>query len=217
MKYATAVAVALLSGCTANNPNYIGGIDGGSDAGGLHLDGAARDLPSAPDLSTPKCTDGERHCANGGSEICINGVFTTDRTCPSMSMCSQGYCQPPPMSTDSQLGADCAMQMFLDSGPQENQCLQNLADNLSCEPFFDPTAGGIVWRCDKMIGAGLPATPCTMGSQCRSGFCGSNGTCFRACQGDQDCPQNGGAPVGCKNVMIVVEGQAVTAGSCTPN
>jgi hypothetical protein len=216
MKYATVVAVALLSGCTVDNPNYVGDGDAGfTPDGALHLDGGSRDLTAKDAPITGQCTDGERRCENGSSQICINAMYTVDRMCPQGSQCQQGYCQPPP-AMGGQLGADCAMTTFAGDGPSENQCLAVLTDKLSCEPFFDPSAGGIVWRCDREIGSGVPATPCTMGSQCRSGFCGSNGTCFRACQGDQDCPVENGSQTFCRQVSIVVEGQQVTAGSCTP-
>jgi len=222
MKYATALLVALASGCTANNPNYLGDVDGsgGNSDGGIHfLDGSTHDLAGGgkPDLAGNTCADGTRRCATAASEICINAMFTTDRTCPSMSMCHEGYCQPPPAVAGSQVGASCEMPMFGGTGPQENQCLLNLAAKLSCMPFFDPTAGGIVWRCDKEVGMGLPGTPCTMGAQCRSGFCGSNGTCFRACQSDQDCPQTSTQQTRCQSVSIVVEGMQVDAQSCVPN
>ncbi len=221
MKYATVVAVALISGCTVDNPNYVGRGDAGVlPDGAANLDGASADLTSGKqDLSSGgQCVEGERRCGNGGadSEICINAAYTVDRTCPSGSLCQQGYCQPPQPEGGGQLGTDCAMPTFVGSGPQENQCLQNLSDKLSCMPFFDPSAGGIVWRCDREIGMGVPGTPCTMGSQCRSGFCGSNGTCFRACQGDQDCPVENNGQTFCRQVSIVVEGQQVTAGSCIP-
>ncbi|HZS40526.1 MAG TPA: hypothetical protein VFF06_27025 [Polyangia bacterium] len=218
MKYATAILVALASGCTADNPNFIGDGDGGVDSGGIRFDGGQHDLAKGgADLAGTTCADGQRRCGAGASEICINAMFTTDRMCPSMSMCHEGYCQPPAAVAGSQVGANCEMPMFGGTGPQENQCLLNLAAKLSCMPFFDPTAGGIVWRCDTEVGQGLPATPCTMGSQCRSGFCGSNGTCFRACQSDQDCPQTSQQQTRCQNVSIVVEGMQVDAQSCTPN
>jgi hypothetical protein len=218
MKYATAILVALASGCTANNPNYVGDVDGGfgSDFGGIRFDGGKHDGPGSPDLAGSACTDGQRRCATGASEICLSSMFQVDRMCPSMSMCHEGYCQPPPTSPTSQIGASCE-NMFSGSGPQENQCLLNLQDKLSCMPFFDPTAGGIVWRCDHEIGMGLPGTPCTMGAQCRSGFCGSNLTCFRACQSDQDCPQTQTQSTRCMTVSIVVEGMQVSAQSCIPN
>jgi len=222
MKYATVMLVALVSGCTADNPNYLGDVDGAgsSDGGNLRLDGGGghdSGNVGTPDLAGTSCADGQRRCTTSSSEICINAMFTTDRTCPSMSTCNEGYCQPPPTSPASQIGASCENSFGGGSGPQENQCLLNLSDKLSCMPFFDPTAGGIVWRCDKEVGMGLPGTPCTMGAQCRSGFCGSNGTCFRACQSDQDCPQTSTQQTRCQSVSIVVEGMQVDAQSCIPN
>ena len=56
------------------------------------------------------------------------------------------------------------------------------------------------------------------GDDCRSGFCGSNGTCFRACLNQADCPimGNTGQPYRCENVDVTVEGIKVQEKSCIP-
>ena len=82
---------------------------------------------------------------------------------------------------------------------------------LECQPFVDPNNRSVQWFCDSPVGAGGPGTSCKQGSECKSGFCGSNGTCFRACKMDFEC---GG--LSCNNVEIVVEGVRVQSGSCVP-
>src|SRR5262249_22536939 len=102
--------------------------------------------------------------------------------------------------------------------PQENVCFSTTGDSFSCEPFVDANTKKISWFCDKAVGAGLPGNACTKGDDCRSGFCGSNGTCFRACLDPVDCPPVPGTntPYNCSTVQIVVEGEQVSAKSCVP-
>ena len=76
--------------------------------------------------------------------------------------------------------------------------------------------GDVGWICGRPVGMGFPGTKCTSGSECRSGFCGDNGFCFRACKGDFDCPQGGQVQFVCADTTIVVDGKKVTAGSCVP-
>lgn len=212
------VAACELS-CTTVNPDFVGfgaGVDGGATDGSpeghpdLHAGG--------PDLA-PVCTAGQRAClATTGSAACQGGQLKLDRKCPTGSSCTAGYCQAPPMSSTSLTGQSCDVGF----GPQENNCFANggpAADTLSCEPFVtDPAQMGVSWVCAPSVGQGLPGTACTRGDECRSGFCGSNGTCFRACAQDNDCPFQGstGKRYACNNVDVTVEGVTVSAKSCIP-
>jgi hypothetical protein len=132
-------------------------------------------------------------------------MLAVDRACPTGATCQTGYCAPPAAAQS----CDAA------PGPQENQCLV-ISTTLSCQPFI--VGQQPVWRCVHAVGAGAIGTVCTAGSQCRSGFCGSNGTCFRACVNTIDCPVPAtGKPFRCDpTVQITVEGQVVHAGSCVP-
>jgi hypothetical protein len=100
---------------------------------------------------------------------------------------------------------------------QDNQCT-TIALDLSCQPFVVGLGAPLSWFCDKAVGAGLPGTACVSGGQCRSGFCGSNGTCFRACVSAVDCPQNPGTGkhYRCGTVDITDEGVTESTGSCIP-
>jgi hypothetical protein len=231
MKFFAAASAALLAACTVSNPLYngsggaggaggggsdLGGHGGHGGAGGSGGTGGAGGSPQ--DMSiVPACTDGARRCGANDSEVCVGGVFQPDRLCPSASMCATtgqaaGYCAPPPMSNTG-VGNGCDFGF----GPQENLCFSTTADTNSCQPFVDdPVAGTVTWVCDKPVGTGVPGAACTAGAQCRSGFCGSNGTCFRACQNDNDCPRTAGVTFQCMDVQITVEGVTVTASSCVP-
>lgn len=206
-----------LVACTAANPNYVGQGGGGPD-GAVPVDGAQPDLGrggGSTDLA-PVCQDGQRACLTvSASASCVSGQYTLDRKCPTGSKCVIGYCGAPPQVPGSVVGLPCDAA----PGPQENQCIVNTAggDQLSCEPFVDPQSKSIRWACARPIGAGLPGAPCTAGSDCRSGFCGDNGTCFRACQIDTDCPlEPTGKRLSCHTVKITVEGVPVSQGSCVP-
>jgi hypothetical protein len=227
-----ALALSLLAfGCTVENPNYAGAGGGGGIGGGggqPGVDGGgqpqppdlsqgtdAGNLPS-PDLAPPACNDGERSCVDSpavASQVCAQGQLSTSRVCPagivqnsSGPTCMNGYCQPP----DN--GLDCAQM----GGPSDDPCFNNLGVEFTCQPFVDAQAQGASWFCAGAVGMGASGAPCQNDNECRSGFCGSNGTCFRACSFAQDCPQQQGPPLRCKPVTIEVEGIQVTATSCIP-
>ncbi len=218
MRYcSTAAAALLLSACTAANPFYVGPTIVGSDGSGLSDGGTgAHDLAGHPSDLASVCTDGQRQClANTGSGECANGQYMLDRKCPMSSMCMKGYCDPPPSDAATPAGHPC------DAGgtAQENQCFSAVTDTLSCEPFItDPSNKMVAWFCAHSVGQGLPGAACTDGSTCRTGFCGSNGTCFRACGAGAPCPvpPNGTVPYRCAGVKILVEGVEVQATSCIP-
>jgi len=230
------VALALV-GCTALNPNWQGNGDvgsgggsagsGGAGKGGAGGSGGSTTLPDLgmgglPDLSMsdppdllpppPVCSPGDRQCANGlppASQLCDKDGQWNTRVCPVANdphqvMCMDGYCAPP---SDAQ---NC----LVGNGPSEDACY-NIDPNLSCEPFIDAQNNGWMWFCVKVVGTGASGDPCTSGAQCRSGFCGSNGTCFRACQNPSDCPQHT-PKLSCKQVTIDVEGVTTYANSCVP-
>lgn len=216
-----AILIALVgASCTAANPLYTPSADLG-DAGTLGEVDFSTNVPGpdlatpGPDLSAPVCTEGKRSCLSVGSAICEASTLVLDRTCPQASTCADGYCQPPPLSPNG-VGKSCATA----GAANENLCTIGSSGNNppSCQPFVDDASGSlkVVWHCARAVGAGLPSTPCTDGAQCRSGFCGSNGTCFRACASELDCPSSGQGKRVCEEVEILVEGLAVKAKSCIP-
>ncbi len=200
----------LLGACTVANPLYVG-----RDAGGVVItDGSV--VVGSPDMSgvdlakppDPGCTTGERSCSASDSLVCQSGSFVSDRTCPkasaiaAASVCADGYCAPPAG----------AVSCEAEGGQTEAACFGiGGMGTLSCQPFA--STGSVKWFCATTVGMGGSGSPCNVGSVCRSGFCGSNGTCFRACISDNDCPQMGNANT-CTDVGISLEGQTITAGSC---
>ncbi|MDB4966320.1 MAG: hypothetical protein JWN44_2009 [Myxococcales bacterium] len=205
-----ATLAVLVAGCTAHNPSFVG--DGGATddlAGG----GGSSDLATGPlDLSGPmgSCSAGQRMCAGTqASDRCEGGIYVVDRNCPAGSECMSTYCAPPLPGVGTQVGQRCDAS----GGPQQLQCSAALVQNLSCQPFIDPVSKDYRWYCDSPAGGGSAGTPCTRGSDCRSGFCGSNGTCFEACQA---AGPGSGCALRCQSVQIVVEGVKQTVKSCSP-
>jgi hypothetical protein len=215
MKWLRGVAlVVALASCTSPNPNYVGPTLG--DGGGGFDMSVTDGPPGGGDLSAV-CMAGMRGCLSSTvSASCEAGQFKLDRKCPNQSMCAMGYCSEPPQSVGSIVGTPCDQG----GGPQENACFSTggTTDALSCEPFVNPSSKAIDWICNKAVGAGLPGTMCTTGDDCRSGFCGSNHTCFRSCLDQTDCPFNNatGMQFQCGNVDIVVEGIKLSVKSCIP-
>jgi hypothetical protein len=223
-----ALAVAL-AGCTAPNPNWEGpgtvgsggGGSGGGNGGGAPPDlgapkGSPPDLasPQLPDLAPPppSCTPGERRCSSGAppaSQLCAADGQWSTRVCPvasdpALAMCMGDFCQPP----------GDAQNCLIGNGASEDACY-SLSPTLSCQPFIDPQSNGWMWFCAKAVGTGGAGDACTHGSQCRTGFCGSNGTCFRGCEGPGDCPQHS-PQLQCKQVTIEVEGVQIFENGCAP-
>ncbi len=231
------LALAGCAACTVENPNYLGPGDGGLVFGHGSTDlalgpGGGADLASstgagghdgggghggAPDLAPPLplCTSGARQCSSPpavAAQVCTAGGWS-DRACPAGSLsgggavCMNGYCQPP--TSDGTTSCDTG-------GPLEQICSQNGNGpaQFSCQPFLTGAPGRPVeWWCAMAIGAGAggAGASCSTGSDCHSGFCGSNGTCFWACQEDGDCPVWG---MHCSAVTLDVEGTSVSATSC---
>lgn len=216
MKYLLAGALALLSACTVRNLAFLEDAGGGGDLG--DGGGPAGDMAGLQphDLSMGGCVDGTRRCAPAGgpaaSQVCKGGTFVNDRVCAD-SKCADGLCQPPAAGTGT-LGDPCDVDQGFGPGPSETICTQGGSTN-SCEPFLTST-GEVAWVCGRQVGMGFPGTKCTQGSECRSGFCGTNGYCYRACKGQLDCPQGGPTVFLCVPVDITVEGKKVTANSCAP-
>jgi hypothetical protein len=239
MRYSVMMVIACAA-CTVDNPSYVGGGapsdgDGGSGGPGssapdlAHAHGGGHpDLAIAPgphddggsgtqsfDLAAPLCSPGSRRCVSSPAltaEVCSGGQWR-DRECPagsvagSGSSCTNGHCTPP--TTNGTTSCDTG-------GPLEQVCSQNGngPPEFSCQPFLtDSRAKAVEWWCAMAIGAGSggAGAACTRGSDCHSGFCGSNGTCFWACQIDGDCPTVG---MRCNAVTLEVEGVAVSAPSC---
>ena len=217
------VTVSLLfaSSCTVSNPLYAG--NGTNNDLGIHTDGGnsladLAHLGPSPDLALPPaCVASERSCTHGtveSSMACVAGQVQTDRACLS-STCADGYCVAPDQPAGSQLGADCAFN----GDPNDANC-QFSGGMLACQPFVtDPQQGGVDWFCAPAVGQGNSGASCTKSADCRSGFCGSNGTCFRACGSDFDCPvsTSTGQRYHCSKVSITVEGVRLTDfRSCVP-
>ncbi|HEY7957215.1 MAG TPA: hypothetical protein VII38_18040 [Polyangia bacterium] len=209
-------SVFFFSACTAANPLYLGpGGQGKPDGATAHdLGATSNDLGTThhPDLA-PICTDGERMCAGAISTVCKSGKVETDRHCPTDGTCAAGYCQPPAAMVGSVEGQECDPN----GSPFDGFCLQS-STSLTCQPFItDASNQSLVWVCADAVGPGGIGTSCTHGSECRSGFCGSNGTCFRACDPSPSlgCPQQtNGNPPRCEQVDIDVEGVPLTEYGC---
>jgi|SRR5579871_1474064 len=202
-----------LVGCTAANPDYVppggdGGLGGNHDAAMKQVD--LKQPPVEPDLKPPpECQPGDRSCLGGSavSESCINGVYQPDRVCPISSDCMDGYCQVPGDNGTTQ-GDQC---------DSESQCAASQQTfDYSCQPFVtDPQNGTVEFHCAHLFGMGGSGAPCMSGMDCRSGYCiAGRNTCFRACNGDQDCPFRNGQRTVCRTVTITVEGVDVMATSC---
>jgi hypothetical protein len=193
--------------CTVDNPLYTPSVSSANP----DLLGVVTDLASTSDLAKPGCVDGKRACTGMKTEsvLCENGTFVADRTCPSGSSCGDGYCGVPSAGSNN-TGLSCDGP----SGPNATLCFNGASMPLpDCQPFVQ--AGAIVWACAAPVGNGIVGTMCTQGSKCRSGFCGSNGTCFRACGVGSDCPTSVGKWV-CSPVKITVEGVDTTVHGCVP-
>jgi len=189
---------STLDGGGGGNIDLAGG-GGNVDLGG----GGGRDLASG-------CVNDTRVCQGSSSVACLNGALTVDRTCPSDSMCVDGYCEAPPQGMFNAEGRPCDFN----GDPTETACVQGGTSEFSCQPFVaDPVDQTIDWVCARAVGMKGRGDACTKGSECRSGFCGNNGTCFRACAGDRDCQST---MQRCADVKIVVEGIEVQAKSCIP-
>ena len=182
----------ILAACTSHNPSYVGN----------------EDMVRPADLSGGTCGPGERRCAGSTtSDRCEQGGFVVDRKCPGASTCSLTYCTPPATMLPTQIGQRCDV-----GGAQEAQCMASRMLMLECQPFVDPNNRSVQWFCDSPVGSGGAGASCKQGSECRSGFCGANGTCFHACKLDFQCGNN----LKCNSVEIVVEGVRVQSGSCGP-
>lgn len=227
------VACAAL-GCTSANPAYVGsghGFDGGgaplpgdlAAPGGGGGGGAGDMAPAgAGDMTAPACSAGQRRCVQlptPTSQVCAAGGYHHDRTCPfgtanmTGAVCDNGYCRPPTTNGTTSCGS---------GGPLESVCEQGgnsgpgSSKAFSCQPFVaDPQTKDVAWWCAVAAnaGAGVAGTKCTKDSDCHTGFCGSNGTCFWACQSGADCL---GMLLRCVPVTITVEGVTVATKSCTP-
>jgi hypothetical protein len=148
-----------------------------------------------------------------------NGQWRTERHCPygdgkgDGAMCTNDYCAPPA----TLMPTDCGT-----AGPTEQQCEQLVAGSqghhFSCQPFIADakSPATVAWWCavPATLGTGVAGTACTLNSQCHTGFCGSNGTCFWACRNATECRLG---TLQCSEVTIHVEGQSITTRSCIPH
>jgi hypothetical protein len=179
------------------------------------------DMAMALDLLQPICTPTDRRCIMTPveSQACTNGQWSDDRVCPSSprfksgANCQHDYCAPP-MGNGTYSCDD-------GGGPFEDPCSGMGNSEASCQPFITDAANLTVeWWCAVAAaqGQGMAGAPCTKGGDCHGGFCASNGTCFWACQSSNDCPfsKSGHGPLPCTQVTIHVEGQDISAKSCTP-
>lgn len=199
---AALLLLASLSGCVADNPDYVAGV--------TRADMAA-------------CQAGERRCRGAGeawlSQGCQDGRWTDDRRCPTGSACQAGYCQPPTLQGMFE-GRPCT---------RENECFFPLSSSeYSCQPFVVAEGASILVAgfCTAQVGQGLPGTSCQPpdGRGCRTGFCdetpriiggGSGSVCYRACAVSADCPTT--ARFVCSEARLTVEGVRYTGGrSCVP-
>jgi hypothetical protein len=211
----SACIVVLLAGaCTDHNPLYTPGTDLAMRDGAMPIAIVGdMTMPAVGDMTTgTPCAAGERSCTTTGSERCQAGILTADRTCPDSSMCTNGYCSVPPGGIGQTMGKSCAFG----GGASQATCQTGASSPETCQPFI--AAAGppaqVTWVCDTSVGAGVAGTACTNDTDCNSGFCGGNGTCFVACVTVGEC--GGSMQMQCKQVAIMVEGSPVMASSCIP-
>jgi hypothetical protein len=202
----------FIAACTSENPHYTGALDLNALGDGAVGEGDLASTKKGDMAGSATCVDGQRSCTATGSLGCAGGVYVEDRICPAGSMCSGGHC-PAPTGGGPNVGKDCAPA----GHPTESICVAGITSGIatvpSCQPFFTPSSTAPMWICAPRIGVGLPGQACTSGAMCRSGFCGDNGSCYRACITQADCPSTGG-PWKCEAVKIIVEGALVQAPSC---
>jgi hypothetical protein len=215
--FALGCAALAMAACTVDNPLYT--PLSFADLAGTDRQVSPFDLAGVTgDLATPACMPGERACSATASDACVNGTFVAERVCPvgAVPVCAAGHCLAPPAMAGAVIGKPCTVG----GKPSEAFCVGGgtAVNQPSCEPFVDPSNDKVIdWLCAPRVGTGVPATPCTSGSTCRSGYCGNNGTCFRSCVTVADCPsQTTVTTWNCAPVMIEVEGLSVTANSCIP-
>jgi hypothetical protein len=195
------------------------GVGGGGGGGGGGTSGIADLALPTPDLAhLGECGSWERSCSDlpptPTSESCVNNTFTADRRCPygsfttGASSCSDGYCDPPS-------GQATACDDHTDGVDAKCNAMVAGTFHYSCQPFVtDGAQGTVSWWCalPYTTATGTAGTKCTDGTQCRSTFCGNNGTCFYGCRSNGDCPK----PTRCAAASFVVEGVTVAAHSCVP-
>lgn len=213
----------LLAACTASNPEYLPAppfADGPEEA---DLRGV-NDRVDLASLDPAACSAGERRCRQGEagrwlSQRCQQGDWLDDRLCPQGSLCSSGYCQPPPRQGTYE-GRACV---------RENDCFNPQQPNTpySCQPFVRAEDRQVQGFCAVQIsppGTGWPGTVCLPGEGwiCRTGFCDEvsrrtggldTNYCFRTCTTDADCPN---AARYCQEARITVEQVTYLARSCVP-
>jgi hypothetical protein len=228
------VASAAAIGCTASNPNFIGNVPSsdlasnggahdlagvGGDGGGGGGHGSGLDMADHSGDMAAQCSGDQRLCIqvpSPTSVLCTSGMFVKDRVCPfgngssQGAVCQNGYCAPPTTNGTTSCGT---------GGPLEQVCEQmgsGTAKPFSCQPFIsNPSTPTVDWWCAVAAnkGAGVAGSSCTKDSDCHTGFCASNGTCFWSCQSTGDCLS---ATLTCKAVTIKVEHVQVSATSCAP-
>ena len=209
MRSFATLLLVVAAGCTAHNPDFVGAAGGGDLAGAPPADLAGLVLDLAGPLGA--CTAGQRMCSGTtASDRCEGGMFVVDRSCPMGSECKSNFCAAPSPVFGTQIGQRCDAN----GGAQQLQCMASAQVLLSCQPFVE---GGknLRWFCDAAVGNGRAGLHCARGSECRSGICGGNGTCFDACQRDQDCMLVA-ATLTCQSIDIVVEGVKATVKGCAP-
>jgi hypothetical protein len=181
-----------------------GGVGGSGGVGGAGGNGGSGGSGGSSGNACALLSLGARVCVDGThSGTCqLLGVLTpvTDRACPPNSMCSNGYCQPPP-------GARMCMK--------DNDCMGASV----CNPFVR-MSGQLAGFCTSPFsGTGGPQASCTDGTQCGTGFCADFGNampaCLALCGGDGDC--SNGAKCKGFNFPGTIEG-APTGGlkACSP-
>jgi hypothetical protein len=203
-----------------------GGIAGSGGTGGTGGSGGVEPADMAMahgDMAhTGQCGPGERSCTTipqVTSESCENNQYVADRKCPFASVtpiggaaCSGGYCKAP----TGQGITSCASN----GGGRDLTCTQNggggAANVRSCQPFVTDAAKSTVeWVCAvaSTTARGGAGDKCTNGpNDCHTGLCGANGTCFVACQSDNDCP----GQIGCGSTKLTFEGVTISTKSCIP-
>lgn len=156
-----------------------------------------------PDYVPPAegCSPGERSCAGSRPVECVPGGdaggVLRNAPCPSAAGCSSGRCVPPLGAASCQREQDCA-------------------GGLTCIPLV--AGSGLQGACIAPEGSLPGGTPCTAGSQCRTGLCVSTGSnapkavCYAACRETADCATG----LRCRSYAVTVTGIQGNIQGCGP-
>lgn len=218
------LAVLTASGC-AFDPNGFGPVaTGGSDGGGISvdgqiafmrdgapIDGGALLQDSGPppvdarvaDAAPPGCNGDGPTCDGDYAAVCSGGRLTRSRLCPEASFCLFGECAIPFGSSGCSSDASCSSGGSGGSGI----CTPFVQHTLN--PFDPPT---VTLRCATpraAAGTSAAGAACTTSTECRTGIC-VRGRCWGVCGNGSQCA----TPTQCTMAAVQVDGVTDNVTGC---